>query len=216
MKFWHCALFFPYPFPYPFPCSFPYPLPCPFSSPLLDRLLYVRQNGRTAVIMCTMYGCSTALELLCKRGADTNIADKVRALSLPPYLPPSFLHSLLPSLPPSFTPSLIHSLPVFYPSFLWLFLPLSLSLSLLPLFNTSSPLTIYISMTSQPSWLQHSRTGHGHMNAANKVEWSAVECSVVEWSGVEWSGVEWSGVNRRVLQYSAVKCSVVVYIFMSR
>ena len=32
--------------------------------------------------MCTMYGCSTVLELLCKRGADTNIADKVRALSL--------------------------------------------------------------------------------------------------------------------------------------
>ena len=154
MKFWHCALFFPFPFPYPFPCSFPYPLPCPFSSPLLDRLLYVRQNGRTAVIMCTMYGCSTALELLCKRGADTNIADKVRALSLSTSFTPSFLHSLPQSLPAFLLSFLSLVVP---PSPLLPSLSLSLSLSNTSLF----PRSIYISVSSQPSWLQHSQTGHG-------------------------------------------------------
>ena len=44
---------------------------------------------------------------------------------------------------------------------------------------------------SDRAWTVECLIGAGaHMNAAKKVEWSAVECSVVECSEVQWSEVK--------------------------
>ena len=63
---------------------------------------------------------------------------------------------------------------------------------------------------SDRAWAVECLIGAGaHMNAANKVEWSAVECSVVECSEVECSEVERSGVEWSGVEWIVVFCSAV-------
>lgn len=76
-------IYFPFSLFFSFFCSPFHSIPFAFQCSMnqFDVILYIHQYGRTALIMCAMYGNATVLELLCKRGADTSVIDEVCELS---------------------------------------------------------------------------------------------------------------------------------------